>query len=41
MRYSKISWAASFDLPLKCTKAANIDHDILFPLFPEGCKPAH
>ena len=33
MKCSKISWAASFDLPLKCTKAANVNHDILFPAF--------
>ena len=39
MRYSKISWAASFDLPLKCTKAANVDHDILVPLFPSDASP--
>ena len=39
MRYSKISWAASFDFPLKCTKAANVNHDILFPLCPEDASP--
>lgn len=33
MKCSKISWAASFDLPLKCTKAANVNHDILFPVY--------
>lgn len=40
MKCSKISWAASFDLQLKSTKAANVEHDILWPaLFSGGCKP--
>ncbi len=33
MKCSKISWAASFDPPLKRTKAANANHDILSPVF--------
>lgn len=32
MKCSKISWAASFDLRLKVYQAANVDHDILFPV---------
>ena len=31
MKCSKISWAASFDHPLKSTKVDNVIHDIFFP----------
>lgn len=41
MKCSKISWAASFDLPLKFTKAANINHDILNPDFTLRWTQAH
>lgn len=41
MKCSKISWAASFSLPLKCTKAAKVDHDILFPVLTLRRMQAH
>ena len=41
MKCSKISWAASFDLQLKSTKAANVEHDILWPVFILRTMQAH